>query len=95
MLEIDPDTKEIVWEYKGSPVDTFFSPRISGAQRLPNGNTFICEGRHGRLFEVTPDGDIVWEFVSPHENARNGEVIRNIFRALRYGVDSPEIGGRL
>ncbi len=95
VLEIDPDTKEIVWEYKGSPVDTFFSPRISGAQRLPNGNTFICEGRHGRLFEVTPDGDIVWEFVSPHENARNGEVIRNIFRALRYGVDSPEIGGRL
>jgi outer membrane protein assembly factor BamB len=95
VLEIEPATGDIVWSYKGTPVDTFFSPRISGAQRLANGNTFICEGCHGRLFEVTSDGDIVWEFVSPHLNVRNGVSIRRIFRSLRYGVDSPEIGGRL
>ena len=95
VLELNPETGETVWEYRGSPVDTFFSPRVSGAQRLPNGNTLICEGRQGRLFEVTSEGDIVWEFISPHEHFRGGEMIRQIFRALRYGVDSPEIGGRV
>ncbi len=95
VLEIDPANGDIVWTYRGTPVDTFFSPRISGAQRLANGNTFICEGRHGRLFEVTPDGDIVWEFISPHQNVRGGIITRQIFRSLRYAADSPEIGGRL
>ena len=95
ILEVNPKTGETVWEYKGSPVDTFFSPRVSGAHRLPNGNTFICEGRQGRLFEVTSEGDIVWEFISPHEHIRGDGVIRQIFRALRYGVDSPEINGRV
>ncbi|MBK17283.1 MAG: aryl sulfotransferase [Rhodospirillaceae bacterium] len=95
VLEINPDTREVVWEYKGEPVDTFFSPRVSGAQRLSNGNTLICEGRHGRLFEVTPEGDIVWEFISPHENIRGDGKIRQIFRALRYDPESPEIGGRV
>jgi len=68
---------------------------VSGAQRLPNGNTLICEGRQGRLFEVTSEGDIVWEYISSHEHIREEDVIRQIFRALRYGLDSPELGGRL
>ena len=29
------------------------------------GNTFICESAYGRLFEVTPEGDVVWEYVIP------------------------------
>jgi len=29
------------------------APNISGAQRLPNGNTLITEGAGGRVFEVT------------------------------------------
>ena len=95
VLEIDPETREIVWQYAGTPPDSFFSPRISGAQRLANDNTFICEGRHGRLFEVTTEGDIVWEYVSPFEYERGGGPVRYIFRAQRYGVDSPEIAGRL
>ncbi len=44
----------------------FYSPRISNAQRLPNGNTLICEGDFGRLFEVTRDGELVWEYVNPY-----------------------------
>ena len=36
-------------------------------QRLPNGNTLITEGSDGRVFEVTPDHKIVWEFVSPYK----------------------------
>jgi hypothetical protein len=95
VLEINPANGDIVWSYRGTPVATFYSARISGAQRLANGNTFICEGLHGRLFEVTPDGDIVWEFISPHLNVRGGQVTRQIFRSLRYAPGSPEIGERL
>ena len=70
VLEIDPVTGDIVWQYdascSGQPYWTFFSSFISSARRLANGNTLICEGMHGRLFQVTPEGDIVWEYVNPH-----------------------------
>ncbi len=62
VLEIDPVSLKLVWSYT-SP--TFFATNISGAQRLPNGNTMVTEGPDGRLFEVTRDGDIVWEYIFP------------------------------
>jgi hypothetical protein len=62
VLEIDPVTLKLVWSYT-SP--TFYASNISGAQRLPNGNTLVTEGPAGRLFEVTQDGAIVWEYVFP------------------------------
>jgi hypothetical protein len=84
-----------VWEYRGRPSYTFFSPHISGAQRLTSGNTFICEGQWGRLFEVTPEGDIVWEYVSPFMGAdRNGDPSNEIFRAYRYAAGSRQIRNR-
>ena len=96
VMEIDPATNAVVWEYKGSPEISFSSPTISGAQRLPNGNTLITEGRPGRLFEVTPDKDIVWEYNNPHvfdtRTEKNGALI---FRARRYAADGPELRGRL
>jgi hypothetical protein len=70
VLEIDPIQKEIVWQYTGEdsgrPVWSFFSSFVSSAQRLPNGNTLIDEGMDGRFFQITPDGDIVWEYVPPY-----------------------------
>lgn len=70
VLEIDPVKKEIVWEYtgdlSGGPAWGFYSSFISSARRLPNGNTLIDEGRSGRFFQVTPAGEIVWEYVSPY-----------------------------
>jgi hypothetical protein len=66
VLEINPATKEIVWKYQDTPEWSFYSPRISNAQRLPNGNTLISEGFFGRLFEVTREGDTVWEYVNPY-----------------------------
>ena len=70
ILEIDPVKKEIVWEYtgesSGAPGWTFRSSFISSARRLPNGNTLIDEGFDGRLFQVTPQGEIAWEYVSPY-----------------------------
>ena len=54
ILEVDPATNAIAWEYRGAPPISFYSYNISSAERLPNGNTLICEGAPGRLFEVTP-----------------------------------------
>lgn len=54
------------WEYVASPKkNDFFSGHISGAHRLPNGNTFICSGANGTFFEVTPAKEIVWKYVNP------------------------------
>jgi len=50
------------WTYKADPADTFYSPNISSAQRLPGGNTLICCGSSGWFFEVTPAGEKVWEY---------------------------------
>ncbi|MGZ5818810.1 MAG: aryl-sulfate sulfotransferase, partial [Burkholderiaceae bacterium] len=70
VLEIDPIKKEIVWQYSGEdsggPGWSFRSTHISAARRLPNGNTFIDEGQSGRLFQVTRDGEIVWEYVNAY-----------------------------
>jgi hypothetical protein len=44
----------------------FFTPRMGNAQRLPNGNTLINEACFGRFFEVTPQGETVWEYVNPY-----------------------------
>jgi hypothetical protein len=99
IVEWDPNTDKTVWEYWGNPSHTFDSHYISGCQRLWNGNTLICEGLWGRFFEVTPDGEIVWEYISPFTgNEDKGMSVGDqstVFRAYRYAPGSPEIGGRL
>jgi hypothetical protein len=65
VIEIDPVTGNIVWEYKAEPPEGFHSKWRGSNQRLPNGNTLICESEKGRAFEVTPEGEIVWEFYNP------------------------------
>jgi outer membrane protein assembly factor BamB len=94
IVEFDPASGETVWEYKGNPLLTFYSPHISGCQRLASGNTLICEGGFGRIFEVTPDGDIVWEYVSPFDIEIERGTVNWVFRAYRYAEDGPEIEGR-
>ena len=61
VLEIDPTTKEVVWVYE--KFGQFHSCYTSSAQRLPNGNTLICESQGQRVFEVTPEKETVWEYV--------------------------------
>lgn len=78
VLEVDPLTREIVWQYtaedSGLPSWTFFSSFVSNAERLPGGNTLVVEGMTGRIFEVTSAGRVVWEYHSPHVGpAVNGE----------------------
>jgi hypothetical protein len=87
VLEIDPATKEIVWKFQEARVADFFSPRLSNAQRLPNGNTLINEGWFGRFFEVTSDGNLVWEYVNPYFGARQKLVVNAVQRAYRYSAE--------
>lgn len=87
VIEVHPATKEIVWKYQEAILPDFFSPRNSNAQRLPNGNTLINEGSFGRFFEVSPDGEVVWEYVNPYfapATAAPNSQYNTVFRVLRY-----------
>ncbi len=85
VLEVDPETNTIAWEYRGDPMISFYSYNISGAERLPNGNTLICEGAPGRILEVTPKGHIVWEYINPFFIPRATQIVRN----TEAGVATP------
>jgi hypothetical protein len=62
VVEFDPITLQVVWQYGGEGYEEpFFSAYVSSAQRLPNGNTLIAAGEIGRMFEVTEDKRIVWD----------------------------------
>jgi hypothetical protein len=89
-----------VWQYTAPEKAEFFSSFISGAQRLPNGNTLICQGEAGRVFEVTPDGQIVWEYWNPFEpDATGGDgrgaPAHGLFRATRIPLDHPGLAGKV
>lgn len=89
----------IFWSYDGQPNNSFFSSNISGANRLPNGNTIVCVGREGHIFELDSDDNIVWDYinpVTPSGPVSQGNPINNnsVFRAYRYGVDYPAFEGR-
>ena len=99
VLEVNPSTGDVEWVYKAdNPVD-FYSHFIGGCQRLPNGNTLICEGAKGRLFEVTATGETVWEYVVPFFSRSTGLSIdyglsNAVHRANRYGPDYPGLQGQ-
>lgn len=87
------------WTYIADPPEDFNSPFISGAQRLMNDNTVICEGRSGRLFEVTYAGEIVWSYINPE--GMNGVVPQGgtpsanaVFKIERHGPDHPGLTGK-
>jgi hypothetical protein len=71
VVELHPPTGEIVWQYQGPEPDGFFSSWGGACQRLPNGNTLITDSSRARIFEVTKEGELVWEFFNPLK-ARNG-----------------------
>lgn len=95
VIEIDRATSEIVWEYHDRTREAFFAPFMGSTQRLPNGNTLITESPFGRIFEVTADGTVCWEYVVPHF-ARYPEAdvaqlfpseSNAVFRGYRYSAD--------
>jgi len=97
LVEVDPRTERIVWQYSAEPESSFYSRNISGAQRLPNDNTLVCEGDCGRIFEVTATGEVVWEFHNPFFFNTPGPSpgrANRVFRAYRYGPEHPALAGR-
>jgi hypothetical protein len=90
VIELDPIAMKIVWEYDANKAGSrdlakFFSDYVSSAQRLPNGNTLIAEGAFGRLFEVTPEYETVWEYISPYY--QETENFNMVYRAYRVPYD--------
>lgn len=70
-------TPNILWSFTDSEL---YSPKVSGAVRLPNGNALITEGDYG-IWEVTPEGEVVWKF--------SGDGF--FWRAYHYAKDDPAI----
>lgn len=96
IVEVNIESNEIVWQFAGSPPPSFYSFNISSAQRLPNGNTLICEGAPGRMFEVSSNKNIVWEYINPFfvlDPRSNGNA-NATFRAHRYGPEHPALQGK-
>ena len=77
------------WEYRGSADAPFFSETCGTAQRMENGNTLVTESDRGRVFEVTPGREIVWEFHSPHRAGESGEYVAAIFEMVRLSETFP------
>jgi hypothetical protein len=85
----------LTWSYEASPPVSFYARNISGEERLPNGNTLICDGTAGRFFELDNSENIVWEYVNPV--TRNGILTQGdapsfnlVFKIYRY---SPQYSG--
>lgn len=90
VVEINPLNLKVVWEYTAKKAGyrdncRFYSDYVSSAQRLPNGNTLITEGAFGRLFEVTPKYETVWEYISPYYAPV--ENFNLVYRAYRVPYD--------
>lgn len=100
------EPKQLAWTYAGTGVNRYYESDISGAYRLPNGNTLICYGTHGVLVELTPEKEIVWEYVNPvvkegplQQGQTSGLDDKNhnwnaVFKAQRYPPDYPGLADK-
>jgi hypothetical protein len=77
----------VTWAYRGEPGRRFSSNFLGSAERLPGGTTLITESAAGRAFEVTPDGERVWEYVNPHRAGDDGELIATLLEVVRIERD--------
>jgi hypothetical protein len=84
IVELDPLEEKIVWEYKGHD---FFSLSRSSAQRLPNGNTLVAVSNSATAFEVTPQGELVWEFRNPEKGPKGDPAVIVRIRNYDPGAD--------
>jgi|GEM_PF-476332 len=82
IVELNPVSRQIVWEYKADPPESFYTSWGGSNQRLPNGNTLIVDTGEGRAFEVTKEGEVVWEFYNPNVKPGNKER-SSIYRMMR------------
>jgi hypothetical protein len=78
VVELEPVARKVVWEWRAPTPTDFYTASRGSAQRLPNGNTLVAESDRGHAFEVTPSGDVVWDWWNPHRDAagRPATIIR-------------------
>lgn len=72
-----PET--VQWTYVADPPSSFYATGFSGAERLKDGNTLICNGVEGRFFEITPGGVTVWEYVNPYPGPFSNQVFKIVY----------------
>ena len=92
--------QEFDFAYVGTPVNSFFSPRLSNAVVLPNENILIAEGQVGKIFEITPDKEIVWEYINPVlgpniSTQGDNSPLSDVFATERYSIDFSGLIGNL
>ncbi len=101
--------QNFTWTYQATPPTSFYSENISGAQRLPNGNTIVCEGAHGNFIEVTPNHNVVWKYlcpadangpltqgnVIPNDPTHPGEFMNAVFRVYKYDPSYSAFTGKV
>lgn len=89
---------EPTWYYDGFPNNFFYSRRISGTQRLPNGNTLVNKGQQIQIFEVDQNHDVVWLYEPPLAGNRltpqGSPLTSGVFRTRRYAPNHPALEGR-
>jgi len=98
----------LTWTYSATPPSSMYATDISGAQRLPNGNTLICYGTLGTFLEVTSTGTLVWKYLNPvdltgpvtqgdtipNDPTHPGEKMNSVFRVYRYPLNYSAFTGR-
>ena len=104
VIEVDPKTNKVVWEYYSKDSNSFYSYRQGANQKLPNGNVLITSSMHGHIFEVTPKKEVAWTYVVPvqagkevctiEDGDRKNAINNMIHRAYRYGKDYPGLQGK-
>ena len=94
------EPEELVWSYTAPEPESFFAAFISGAHRLPNGNVFVTDGPKGRLFEVSREGNLVWDFGNPWAGeaamteGRGRRLRMGVWRAQKLAPVHPGLSGR-
>ncbi|KAM0745724.1 hypothetical protein T439DRAFT_344282 [Meredithblackwellia eburnea MCA 4105] len=78
-LEVSRANKEIVWQWTAPTKEWFYSPFMGSAQRLPNGNTLLCESAFGRLLEINTKDEVCWEYVCPYFAQYPEKEVRAVF----------------
>jgi hypothetical protein len=85
ILEFDPRSLEISWEYPGDQDEVLYTSIYGSQQRLENGNTLISESNNGRILEVTRSGDVVWEYKIPERKLNDkGDLVSTVVFAERF-----------
>lgn len=88
VIEVNSQTMDIIWEFKEDTIADFYSSILGGCQRLKNGNTLVCDSSGGRIIEVTPEKEVVWEYISPYKQSHEQYGKSNIIiNAKRYSPD--------